>query len=132
MGALAQYIEEIVEPTFADFEVDKTRRRAFLSAIAIYHAIDRAKEDLGKRDAGNLRKKWGYASAAFKIVDVVAHRFKHVRNSEEAQPRRLEDGTTQWGELTYGWVLQRMTLYEFTYTMKDAISFLKEKAASMK
>lgn len=107
MSAFEQYISDVIEPTFADFESDKTISRAFIAAVVIFHAIDRAKEDYGTRASGSIRKEWGYESAAFKLVDIVAHRF------------------------TYGWVLGRMTLHEFTYTMKDAISFLKQKAASV-
>lgn len=44
MSVLAKYIEEIVEPTFNDFEADKTPRRAFLAAVSIFHAVDRASE----------------------------------------------------------------------------------------
>jgi hypothetical protein len=130
MRTLATYIEEIVEPTFSDFENDKTPRRAFLAAVEIFHAIDRASEDLGRRGAGNLRKEWGYISSAFKLVDIVAHRFKHVRSTEEPLPRQLQDGTNQWGKITYGGVLSRMTMYEFSFTMRDAIRFIKEQSAT--
>ena len=56
MSRLGEYIEEIVKPTFKDFERDSTRRHAFLAAVAIYHSIDRAKED---RKAGGKNKGVG-------------------------------------------------------------------------
>jgi hypothetical protein len=131
MSVLARYIEEVVEPTFNDFEADPTPRRAFLAAVAIFHAVDRAGEDSGRKGSGNLRKNWGDRSAEFKIVDVVAHKFKHVRSNEERQPRRLNDGMCQWGELTYGWALSRMTMHEFTFVMRRAIGFIREQSATI-
>jgi hypothetical protein len=128
MSVLAQYIEEMVEPTFNDFESNQTPRHAFLVSVVIFHAIDRAAEDLGKRKPGNLRKDWGEMSADFKIVDVIAHRLKHVRSDDENQPRRLKDGTTQWGDLTYGWAISRMTILEFTFIARRAIGFIKEQS----
>ena len=29
-----------------------------------------------------------------------------------SRPRQFKDGTKQWGELTYGWVLGSMTIYD--------------------
>ena len=42
MNDLARYIEVIVEPTFEDFRRNSTStRHAFLTCVAIYHAVDR-------------------------------------------------------------------------------------------
>ena len=51
VSKLAEYIEAMVEPTFKDFEEDSRPRRAFLAAVAAYHAIDRAAGDLGRKKA---------------------------------------------------------------------------------
>ena len=126
MSRLGEYVKEVVEPTFKDFQEDSTPRRAFLAAVAIYHAIDRAAEDMGRKSSGNLRKEWGDVSMAFKLVDVVAHRFKHTKSDDE--PKRPE----QWNYyLSFADVLRRTTVIQFNYTMKDAISFLKEQAKKM-
>jgi hypothetical protein len=58
VNSLSRYIEFIVEPAFDDFKKNCTARHAFLACVAIYHAIDRASEEMGI-SRGNLRKKWG-------------------------------------------------------------------------
>lgn len=127
MTKLQAYIDEVVEPTLAEHEEDATVRRAFLLAVAIYHAVDRAAEDRGLKGRGNLRKAWGRSSAAFKLVDVVAHRFKHVVNPAENETR--ED---QWGAgFTYGHALRNVTASHFAYIAKDAINFLRTTAAEV-
>jgi hypothetical protein len=81
LNSLARYIEKIVEPTFEDFKRMGTSRQAFLTCVAIYHAIDRASEEGGISE-GNLRKLWG-ETREFKLVDIVAHHFKHVQSNDE-------------------------------------------------
>jgi hypothetical protein len=82
MDDLLEYLELIVEPTFADYRTNpRSARHAFLACVAIYHAIDRMSYPKGP---GNLRKKWREQSLEFLIVDMVAHHFKHVRSSDEA------------------------------------------------
>jgi hypothetical protein len=130
MSLLDDYIKKTVQPTIEEFERDISPRRAFLTAVVIFHAVDRAAVDQGMRTSGNLRNEWGKSSAAFKIVDVVAHRFKHVRSGDEGQPRRLDEGKKQWGDLTYGHALARMTMHEFSVTLKSAIRFVEEQAAT--
>jgi hypothetical protein len=124
MSKLAEYIEEVVEPTFIEFEGGSTPLRAFLAAVATYHAIDRAAEDLGRRSPANLRKEWGDKSMAFKLVDVAAHHFKHVKSDDE------DKKPEQWnGMLSFGDVLHHTTAIQFRSTMIDAIKFLREEAA---
>jgi hypothetical protein len=82
MNSPARYLELIVEPTFDDFRRNSNSvRHAFLACVAIYHAIDRASEEKGI-SRGNLRKEWGKA-IEFKLVDIVAHHFKHIRSNDE-------------------------------------------------
>lgn len=66
VGILGKYIDEMVEPTFKEFEANQTPRHAFLVSVVIFHAIDRAVEESGRRKSGNLRKSWGEMSADFK------------------------------------------------------------------
>jgi hypothetical protein len=123
MNTLAKYIADIVEPTFTDFEQDKTPRRAFIAAVVAYHSIDRAAKDLGKRTPGNIRKDWCKASMAFNLVDVAAHQYKHVSNHAAKQR------PTQWlGLLSLGEVLSRTTVTDFTYIMRETIEFLRAQA----
>jgi hypothetical protein len=54
---LGRYLELIVEPTFDEFEKNRASvRHAFLTCVAIYHAIDRVSYP---NKPGNLRKEWG-------------------------------------------------------------------------
>lgn len=83
MDDLISYLEQIAEPTLADFKSNPTsERHAFLACVATYHAIDR----LTNRP-GNTRKKWRDQSLAFLIVDMVAHHLKHVRCDQENSDR---------------------------------------------
>ena len=124
MSKLAEYIEAMVEPTFKDFEEDSRPRRAFLAAVAAYHAIDRAAGDLGRKSPANLRKQWGDASTAFKLIDVAAHHFKHVKSEDE------DKRPNQWnGVWSFGDVLQRQNMVQFRSTMIEAIQFLRAEAA---
>jgi hypothetical protein len=78
------YLDEIVEPTIAEFERNPTSvRHAFLACVATYHSLDYLTYDEIKRktpkgEVGNLRHLFGKESADFKLVDDVAHAFKHV------------------------------------------------------
>jgi len=81
---LARYLEHFVDPTFEDFKKNPlSMRHAFLACVATYHAIDRAAYP---KTSANLRRDWRRESLEFRIVDIVAHHFKHVRSDEE---RRL-------------------------------------------
>lgn len=78
---LDRYLKLIVEPTFADFEKNRTSiRHAFLACVAAFHSVDRAAYP---DPSGNLRKAWRDHSCEFLIVDMVAHHFKHVKSSDE-------------------------------------------------
>lgn len=80
MNDLARYIEVIVEPTFAEFSARPSSRLAFLTCVAIFHALDRAAYP---KSASVLRQAWCRQSLEFKLVDVIAHHFKHVKSSDE-------------------------------------------------
>ncbi len=84
MSDLIWYMETIVEPTFEDFKRNPlSARHAFLACVATYHAIDRAAYP---KKPGNLRKEWCGKSLEFKVVDLIAHHFKHVKSSDERHP----------------------------------------------
>jgi hypothetical protein len=85
MSDLAQYLEEIVEPTIKDFEQNPTsRRHAFLACVAVCHGVDHlAYPD----DPRTLRQQFEHQSQEFKIVNDVGHAFKHVVQGSPANPR---------------------------------------------
>ncbi len=84
MQDLLRYLKDIVEPTIKDFEHNPTsERHAFLACVATFHAVDY----LAFPDkARGLRQKFGRKSEDFKVVDEVAHAFKHVRAGDPAKP----------------------------------------------
>jgi len=86
MKTLARYLKVIVDPTFDDFLGNSVSfRHAYLSCVAIFHAVDRAAEETGASRA-KLRQDWCRESLEFKLVDILAHHFKHVQSSDEKIP----------------------------------------------
>ncbi len=121
MNDLARYLEQIVEPTFEEFKKNPTSvRHAFLACVAIYHAIDRV-----RRPPGNLRKEWGKKSLESKLVDVVAHHFKHVKSNDEKMRR---PGIPISFALGLSGTGDTMELRNFFFVMRDAIKFLHHQA----
>lgn len=126
MNTLAAYIRDIVEPTCDDFEREQTPRRAFLAAVALVHCVDRATVDrkamgLKKKDE-NIRKDWGSASMAFKLIDAIGHRFKHTKS--DLEPER----PAQWADaLSVGDVLARTNVVQFRSTTIEALAFVKSQ-----
>jgi hypothetical protein len=124
---LTHYIEVIVEPTYADFRAQPNSRRAFLTCVAIFHAVDRV--TFPKKPAV-LRAQWRRQSFEFGLVDVVAHHFKHVQSGDE----RI---TADRPGIPIGFALgfnedgHEMELRNFSFVMRDAITFLKQKAAAI-
>jgi hypothetical protein len=83
---LPSYLKLIVEPTFEEFKDDPTPRRAFLTCLAIYHAIDRVSYP---KSTSNLRKAWGKKSIEFKLVDIIAHHLEHVKSMTRKELARV-------------------------------------------
>jgi hypothetical protein len=76
MEDLVRYLDEIVEPTIADFEQNPTSvRHAFLACVATFHSIDYLAYP---RKPQPLRQLFRRQSTDFALVDRVAHAFKHV------------------------------------------------------
>jgi hypothetical protein len=85
MKDMIEYIETIVEPTIKDFEEHPTsRRHAFLACVAAFHSIDYLAYPTER--PSQLRQEWRKQSPHFKIVDEVAHVFKHVTTGNRAKP----------------------------------------------
>jgi len=124
VDSLARYIEVIVEPTFEDFRKERTARRAFLACVAIYHAIDRAAYP---KKPGNLRREWG-KTLEFKMVDMVAHHFKHVESDDEKTPP-LQPGIPLTRLLGFNDAGDEMELRNMFFIIRDAVKFLHAQAA---
>lgn len=130
MKTLARYLEVIVDPTFDDFLGNTASfRHAYLVCVAIFHAVDRAAEERGVSPK-SLREKWGRESMEFKLVDILAHHFKHVQSYAERNipatrpgiPIRLALGFDEAGE--------DMDLRNLYFVIRDAVRFVHKKAGT--
>lgn len=129
MNTLARYLELIVDPTFDEFHAKRDSiRLAFLTSVAIYHSVDRQAEEAGK-SASHWRQLWCNECIDFKLVDIIAHHFKHVKSSDEKIPPSrpglpigLAMGFDETGE--------RMDLRNLYFSIRDAVRFVHRKAGT--
>lgn len=138
MADLTAYLRDIVEPTFEDFKRNPhSMRHAYLACVATYHAIDRAALP---RRPGNLRKMWRAESVHFAIVDMVAHKLKHVISDDEKQAGHVK-GRIPLSSLVFGsGTIGRHTLntqplgsggvelHNLLGVVRDAIEFVRSKS----
>lgn len=136
---LQQYIEYIAEPTFRDFEHNPgSMRHAYLACVAAYHAIDRAAHP---KSPGTLKKKWRSQSFEFIIVDMIAHKFKHVISDDEKAPTPQGHIPMTWlvfGRGTYNsgayntrsFNAGGIDLHNLYFVIRDLIKFLRQQAGS--
>jgi hypothetical protein len=83
---MLRYLDKIVEPTIEDFQQNPMSvRHAFLACVVTFHAIDYLAYP--RKRPATLRQKFGQRSPDFKIVDEVAHAFKHVVAGNRAKPK---------------------------------------------
>jgi hypothetical protein len=81
---LERYLNEIVEPTIKDLEINRTSvRHTFLACVVVFHAVDYLAYPKRSR---TLRLKFNQESRAFAVVDDMAHAFKHVVAGNPANP----------------------------------------------
>jgi hypothetical protein len=129
MKTLARYLDVIVDPTFDDFCANSgSFRHAYLASVAIFHAVDRAAEETGVRSA-NLRQVWGRESLEFKLVDVLAHHFKHVQSSDEKIPS-TRPGLPIGLALGFDEAGEGMDLRNLYFVIRDAVRFVHKKAGT--
>jgi hypothetical protein len=129
MKTIARYLDVIVDPTFDDFLSNSgSFRHAYIACVAIFHAVDRAAEESGVSPA-TIRQKWCRESLEFKLVDILAHHFKHVRSSDEEIPAtrpgipiRVVLGLDEAGE--------GMDLRNLYFVIRDAVRFVHKKAGT--
>jgi hypothetical protein len=130
MNTLARYLELIVDPTWDDFHSNRRSvRHAFLACVAIYHAIDRVAEG-NQRRAAHLRQVWCRESLDFKLVDVIAHHFKHVKSSDERIPAS-RPGIPIGLALGFNQAGDQMDLRNLYFVIRDAVRFVHRKAGTM-
>jgi hypothetical protein len=124
MNDLTQYLEQIVDPTFKDFERNSgSVRHAYLTCVAAYHAVDRVAFPEAPE---KFAEKWRRQSWEFRLVDIVAHHFKHVvARAEEVKPSEqcIPIGFMLGFNKTGG--LETRNLY---FVIRDAVKFLHQQA----
>jgi hypothetical protein len=129
MNMLARYLRLIVDPTFDEFHANRgSIRLAFLTSVVIYHSIDRVAEETGER-AARLRQIWCKESTDFKIVDVLAHHFKHVKSSDEKIPAS-RPGIPIGFALGLSETGDTMDIRNLYYVIRDAVRFVHRKAGT--
>jgi hypothetical protein len=124
---LARYLEVIVDPTYDDFSANSgSFRHAYLTSVAIFHAVDRAAEERAVAPR-KVRQEWCRESLPFKLVDMLAHHLKHVQSSDEKAPSKPDTlplnlvlGLDDAGE--------KMDLRHLYFMIRDAVRFVHEKA----
>jgi len=139
LDALKQYLTLIVEPTFDDFARNpRSLRHAYLACVAAYHAVDRA---AFPKSPGNLKKQWRGECIEFLIVDMVAHKFKHVISDDEKSPTKK--GHIPLSSLVFGRGTLNSSpfntrafneggieLRNLYFVIRDCIKFLHQQAAN--
>ena len=130
MKTLARYLEVIVDPTFDDFQSNsRSTRHAYLACVAIFHAVDRAAEENEVRSA-KLRQDWCKESLEFKLVDILAHHFKHVQSSDEKIPS-TRPGIPIAYVLGFDESGEGMDLRNLYFVIRDAVRFVHKKAGTI-
>lgn len=108
MEDMVRYLDEVVEPTIAEYEAEPlSLRRAFLACVVTFHAIDYLAYP---QKPAALRGKLREQSESFAVVDRVAHAFKHVKAGDPASPLNrpllaqniITRPPAIWGEFTWG------------------------------
>ncbi len=146
MEDLERYLDEIVEPTIEDFAKNPSERHAFLACVAAFHSVDylaydRATRSTPKGTVGNLRKTFGEASDDFKLVDEVAHAFKHVVAHGRPEERlRSHDVIRHRGAFSSGFStgfdVSRVTIADrpeinLLDTVRRAVIFIRENGHTL-
>jgi len=136
------YMNEIVDPTIGDFEVEPTsRRRAFLACVATFHCIDY----LTHPKKSKIIRREFQKNRSFAVVDRVAHAFKHVASGNRNAPYnppldvaavfsrppmmagRAECGVSQCGDTVGGIAIWGEGDSDLLLVVKDAAEFLRTK-----
>lgn len=129
MNTLQRYLEVIVDPTWDDFHANRSSARlAFLTCVAIYHSVDRFAEEAGQRP-GRYRKLWGKESMEFRLVDIIAHHFKHVLSDNERN-KGNRPGIPIGSALGFDETGETMDLRNLYFVIRDAVRFVHRKAGT--
>jgi hypothetical protein len=144
MEEMLQYIDQIVEPTIRDLADHPTSvRYAFLACVATFHSIDYLAYP--KKPSG-LRQRVNQESVDFRVVDNVAHAFKHVVVGKRAEPKlsatqiitrppavcgEMVAGLSFVGDENGGVTLSNDQSIELLGTLYRTVEFLRSNAVSL-
>jgi hypothetical protein len=130
---LERYLEEMVGPTLEDFEANPmSRRHAFLACVVIAHAVDYLEHPRGPNQRRNKLKK---QSKDFRLVDQIAHAFKHVRSSLKQSQVIVRPpaywgnavwGFSQWDDKTGGITVDNEVRVDLLGAAKNAVTILRD------
>jgi hypothetical protein len=141
VNTLARYLEVIVDPTWDDFHANRdSPRLAFLTCVAICHAVDRVAEADGKNPA-HFRQIWGKESLHFKLVDEIGHHLKHVLSSIErkeiALSNNMKNLEERFGNPPISWIVgfdengEMVEPRRLHPIIRDAVRFVHKKAGTV-
>jgi hypothetical protein len=144
MEDLERYLDEIVDPTIAEFASHPTsRRNAFLACVTTCHAVDYLA--YRRKSPSQMRQVFCRQPSDFDLVDRVAHAFKHVMsghpNSPEKPPLGAEEviprppafwgvaiwGLSRWRDQAGGVTLEYDHDVDLLDTVKRAAQFPREQ-----
>jgi len=129
MKTLARYLEVIVDPTFDDFHANRgSFRHAYFTCGAIFHAVDRAAEELGQSPAA-VRQAWRKEYQDFNWIDIIAHHFKHVESSAEKNLAR-RPGLSVSRAIGFDDLGEEFDLRNLYYVIRDTVRFVHRKAGT--
>ena len=143
MNVAQRYLKDVAEPAFLDFQRNpKSARHAGQACVAVYHAIDRFTYPKGP---GNLRNVWSKredVGAMFRIVDMVAHKYKHAVSDGEKEP--IDAGKLTLRGLVFGAEVGGISGFNATglgeggidphnlqFVIRDVIRFLRQEALKL-
>lgn len=131
MNTIDEYMELIVEPTFADLSRNgQSVRHSYLACLTIYHAVDRMAYP---NEPTKLAEQWRSESLAFMLIGEVAQHFKHgtrrwVKRARKEKPDKLL--ITQ--PLGLEGKLEDLDVYNLYFQIRDALLFVQEKVKKIR
>lgn len=122
-------------PTLEEFKRNqRSIRHAYLASVAVYHCIDRVARTRGVKPAV-VRQEWARKSREFRLTDIVAHDFKHVRSTNRtgvirpAVPLRPAlFGSFAFNTIPFNDTGEDAALRHLLYTFYHALHFIRREA----
>ena len=138
----SDYLDQIVEPTLAEYEREPTSvRRGFLACVAVFHTVDYLAHP---KSPSTLRQSFRKQSSAFALIDRIAHAFKHVETGKASAlrasdvisrpPAIWDKGTwdlSRWDDPIGGATLDQQREMDLLSELKSAVQFLRTQTAHL-